>query len=53
MAAGARAEVATASINAVGDEDRVDGSTSCEAVINVVTEDERKMLSRSGQNGTW
>ena len=27
MATGARAEVATASINAVGDQDRVDGST--------------------------
>ena len=38
---------------AVGDQDRVDGSTSCEAAINVVTENERKMLSRSGQNGTW
>src|SRR5690349_23684164 len=53
MAVGARAEIATASIEAVGDQDRVDGSTHREAVINVVTKDERKMLSRSGQNGTW
>jgi hypothetical protein len=40
MATQARAELATASINAVGDQDRVDGSTSSEAAINVVTEDE-------------
>src|SRR5690348_6470128 len=53
MAVGGRAEIATASIEAVGDQDRVDGSTHREAAINVVTKDERKMLSRSGQNGTW
>src|SRR5215469_1332292 len=53
MATGARAEVATASINTVGDQDRVDGSTYREAARNVVTKNERKMLSRSGQNGTW
>ena len=52
-AAQARANTATASIEAVGDQDRVDGSTQREAVINVVTENERKMLIRSGQKGTW
>jgi hypothetical protein len=36
MATGARAEAATASIDAVGDQARVDGSTYREAAINVV-----------------
>jgi len=52
-AAEARADAATASIEAVGDQDRVDGSTEREAVINAVTKNERKMLIRSGQKGTW
>src|SRR4051812_3702416 len=50
-AAEARADAATASINAVGDQDRVHGSTEREAAINVVNINKRKMLIRLGQNG--